>query len=155
MSWKGFWKFLTISYPAHLCIYIYIYISILRRVPVCTHAHNVHNTTISNALQICALEERIQYYKNKSTLQDWLRKLRIANQTDEEMLHDREDDGRIVSETEQANESLPSNRWWSYKILKEYSFTPIHQLIFCSVEHLYFSLWHLSFRYSDHSDRAV
>jgi hypothetical protein len=32
--------------------------------------------------------------------------LKITNQTDEEMLGNREDDGRIVFETEQANKSL-------------------------------------------------
>jgi hypothetical protein len=33
-------------------------------------------------------------------------RLRVTNQTDEEVLDDREDIGRIVSETEQANKAL-------------------------------------------------
>jgi hypothetical protein len=35
------------------------------------------------------------------------KKLRITNRKDEEMLDDKEDDGRVVSEAEHANESLP------------------------------------------------
>jgi hypothetical protein len=61
-----------------------------------------------------ALEERLQDYKTKwrnrilrmgsSRL---TQKLRITNQTDEEMLDDQEDNGKIVPETKQANKSLP------------------------------------------------
>jgi hypothetical protein len=36
-----------------------------------------------------------------------IKKLRITNQTDEKMLDSQKDDGRIVSEMEQANKSLP------------------------------------------------
>jgi hypothetical protein len=31
----------------------------------------------------------------------------LPNQTEEEMLNDREDDGRVFFETEQSNKSLP------------------------------------------------
>jgi hypothetical protein len=41
------------------------------------------------------------------SLQDWPIKLRIINQTEEEVLEDREDDGSVVFEMEQANKSLP------------------------------------------------
>jgi hypothetical protein len=35
------------------------------------------------------------------------KKLRITNQTDEKMLDDQKEDGRIIFEMEQANKSLP------------------------------------------------
>jgi hypothetical protein len=72
--------------------------------------------TIRNALEIHAFEERIEDYKKQKTnavvtsyewaLQDWYKKLIITNQWEEEMLKDREVDGRIVFEVEQANKSL-------------------------------------------------
>jgi hypothetical protein len=36
--------------------------------------------------------------------------LKITSQTDEEILDDQEDGGRMVSEMEQANKSLPFSR---------------------------------------------
>jgi hypothetical protein len=57
-----------------------------------------------------ALEERIQDYRNEwhnRILQDWRSNLRITSQTDEETLNDREDDGRIVFGTKQANKTVP------------------------------------------------
>jgi hypothetical protein len=66
-------------------------------------------TVRHDTLQIYALEEIIQNYKNKwhnhilrTDTSRLTKKLRITNQTEEEMLDDLEDDG-----TEQGNESLP------------------------------------------------
>jgi hypothetical protein len=74
---------------------------------------DVRNATIRNALQICALEERIQDYRNKWHNHilgiDSLRPtqtLRTTNQTDEELLDVEEDDGKIEFETELVNGSL-------------------------------------------------
>jgi hypothetical protein len=75
----------------------------------CKLTDHVHNT-----LKIHDLEERIQDYENKChnhmLRMDSLRltqKLRITNQTDEEMLDDREDVGRMVYGTEQASKGIP------------------------------------------------
>jgi hypothetical protein len=60
--------------------------------------------------------------------------LRITNQTDEETVDDREDGGKIVSETEQANRSPPSSTIHDYGWFKDY-FAALFQLqVLYSVE---------------------
>jgi hypothetical protein len=88
-------------------------IHFLRLLSGYTIAGHVLSATIRYALQINAFEEGIQYYTNKwhnhILRMDSLRprKLGITNKMDEEMLDDRENDCRIVFDTEQANKYIP------------------------------------------------
>jgi hypothetical protein len=64
---------------------------------------HVRNTKLGNTLQIYAIGERVKDYKNKwndlifrMNTSRLTQKLQITNQTEDELLDDREDDGRIV-----------------------------------------------------------
>jgi hypothetical protein len=80
-------------------------ISFIRHISGYAFTDRVRNTAVSNALQMYALEERIADYKNKwhnhILRMDFSRfnskRLRITNQMDEDMLHDKEEEGKIVS----------------------------------------------------------
>jgi hypothetical protein len=85
----------------------------VRRVSAYTIKDHVSITIIRNALQIYVSEERIHDYKNKwhnhilvmdsSRLTQKFKNYQPDGRISAE---DREDDGRIVSKTEQANKSV-------------------------------------------------
>jgi ribosomal protein S3AE len=88
--------------------------NILRRACVYTLTDRVHSSTVRVTLQIYAVEGRIYDYRSKwrnhnLTMDSirWTEKVKNYHQMDEEMWDYREDDGRVVLQTERTNRSLP------------------------------------------------